>query len=412
MIADPPAESRASYAGWKVVAGSAAGLAFGPSTIAVLSLGLFMRSFEAEFGWSRTQVSIATTIVAFMIVVVSPLQGWLIDRYGARPVILCSIPAFAIGVAGISQLPAVLPIYYLAWVLIPILGVGIFPLSYLRATSSWFQRRLGLALGLANSGVAIGSILIPVIVTYLIQNYGWRQAYMGLSAIVLLFTLPIAWRLVYERDHEQAGTGSEGGSGATFGEIVRTRTYRLLCGAFLLIGVTATALIVHQIPLLIDAGMSPTKAASVQVVFGIFGLIGRLVTGVLLDHLRATRVMVGFILGGAMACGLYAAGTGAETAFVCSALTGLLFGAEFDVLAYVIKKRFGMRSFGKSYGFVFAMFQFGSGCGAALLPMMRDRFGSYSSGLALFTVLLLSAAIIFAFIRDVPVVRSSSEVRA
>ena len=208
MQHDSSTENSARYRGWRVVAASAAALAFGPSTIAVLSLGLFMRSFEQEFGWSRTQVAIATTLVSYMIVLVSPLQGWLIDRHGARRVILCSIPAFGVGICALALLPPVLWVYYAAWIIIPILGIGAFPLSYLKATGGWFSRRLGLALGIANSGVAIGSMLIPLLVGYLIAHYGWRFAWLGLGAIVLLFTLPLAWRFIHDAADAQTSIPS------------------------------------------------------------------------------------------------------------------------------------------------------------------------------------------------------------
>lgn len=389
------------YRGWRVVAGSALALAFGPSTIAVLSLGLFMRSMEHEFGWARTQVAMATTIVSYMIVLTSPIQGWLVDRFGARRVILWSIPAFGAGVAALSQLPPVLWVYYAAWVIIPVLGLGLFPLSYLKIVSSWFERRLGFALGLANSGVAIGSILIPIIVGSLIARYGWREAYLGVGLIVILVTWPVAGWLVHARGTAvPAAAQRVGAEGQPFGVAARTRTYILLSLGYLAVGVTSTSLVVHQIPLLVDGGMSPAKAALVQTTFGVFGLLGRLISGLLLDRFRASRVMIAFVIGGMVACVLYASGAGGNLAFVCSALIGLLFGTEFDVLAFVVKHHFGMRSFGKLYGVVFAMFQFGAGFGAALLPMARDRFGSYSAPLWFFAGLLLVSVFLFAAIRD------------
>jgi MFS family permease len=395
------AETDARYLGWRVVAASAAALAFGPSTIAVLSLGLFMGSFQREFGWPRTEVALATTIVSYVIVVVSPLQGWLIDRFGARRIILWSIPAFGLGVAALSQLQPVHWMYYAAWVAIPFLGVGLFPLGYLKVISGWFDQRLGLALGLANSGVAIGSILIPIIVGLLIHSYGWRQAYIGLGIIVLLFTLPLVWIFVHENgEGPQTPVPRASLVGATFSIAVRTRTFTLLAIGFLLVGVATTAIIVHQVPLLTDAGMSPRKAALVQTVFGIFGLMGRLVAGALLDRFRATRVMIVFVIGGVAACSMYAMGAGGNLAFLCSALIGLLFGTEFDVLAYMIKRHYGMRSFGKIYGVVFAVFQFGAGFGAALLPLARDHFGSYAAGLWVFAALLIGAVATFAGIDD------------
>ena len=395
-------ESAPAYPGWKVVAAAAAALAFGPSTIAVLSLGLFMRSFEAEFGWARTQVALATTIVSYVIVVVSPLQGWLADRFGARRLILASIPAFGLGIMALSLLPPVLWIYYLAWIVIPFLGVGLFPLAYLKVVSGWFSQRLGLALGFANSGVAIGALVIPLLVGFLIDARGWRFAYVGLGLIVLLVTWPLAWAAVRERstDSPAAVAHTPIQTSMTFAAALRTREFVLLSAAYLLVGTATTALIVHQVPLLIDGGMAPSMAVWVQTVFGLFGLIGRLACGLLLDHVRAPRVMIGFILGGIVTCTLYAAGAGGATAFVCSALLGLLFGAEFDVLAYMVKNYFGLVSFGRIYGVIFAMFQFGAGFGAALLPMARDRFGSYSAGLVVFVGLLVLSAVIFALVRD------------
>jgi MFS family permease len=410
MAAQEQAGEGSGYAGWRVVAASALALAFGPSTIAVLSLGLFMRSMEHEFGWPRTQVAMATTIVSWMIVVTSPLQGWLVDRFGARRVILCSIPAFGVGVAALSLLPPVLWVYYAAWVIIPVLGLGLFPLSYLKIVSGWFERRLGFALGLANSGVAIGSILLPIIVGTLIAHYGWRQAYLGIGLIVLLVTWPVAARFVHGRPAAAATQRSAGiaEGGETFAVAARTRTYLLLAVGYLAVGVTSTALIVHQVPLLVDGGMSPARAALVQTTFGVFGLLGRLVSGLLLDRFRASRVMITFVLGGMVACALYALGAGGNVAFVCSALIGLLFGTEFDVLAFVVKHHFGMRSFGKLYGVAFAMFQFGAGFGAALLPIARDRSGSYSAPLWLFAALLLVSAGLFAAIRDVAPARRAA----
>ena len=72
--------------------GSVVGLAFGPSVIAILAISPFIPPIEAEFGWSRVQVSLAATIVSYMVVFVSPLQGFLVDRFGPRKVILTSIP--------------------------------------------------------------------------------------------------------------------------------------------------------------------------------------------------------------------------------------------------------------------------------------------------------------------------------
>lgn len=400
-------EQSLSYPGWRVTAAAAVAIALGPSTIQTFALGLFMRPLQAEYGWTRTEVALATTIVSLMVVVMSPIQGWLTDRFGVRRVVLPSIPAFACAVALLALLPKSLGLYYAAWVLIPMTAVGIFTLSYLKAVSSWFSARLGLALGIANAGTAVGGIVVPLFAGGLMAAYGWRTAAVGLGVLIVAVTLPAAVLFVRERPKDFAGDVPVL-EGTPYGEAVRTPTFALLALVFLLVGATNIALITQQAPLLIDRGMAPLKAAVVMTNFGVFGLLGRLFTGFLLDRFRAPLVMAVFALGGALGCALYASGAGVQFAFVSSALIGLLFGAEFDVLAYIIKAEFGGLAFGKLYGTVFAAFQLGGGLGAAFLAASRDRFGGYGPGLTIFAAFLVAAAVLIQFVRA----RRMSEVEA
>jgi MFS family permease len=379
---------------------SVVGLTFGPSAIAVLGFGVFVRPLEAEFGWTRTQVSLASVIISWMIVLVSPLQGILIDRFGSRPVVLASIPAFAAGIGALYLLPNNLAVFYLMWVIIPILAVGLWPLAYLKAVSTWFERRLGLAIGIANAGIGIGSALVPVIAGSLIAMYGWRSGYLGLAVIALVVTWPIAW--LFLREQHAIGDRKPGAAstappvfGITFKEATRTRTFWLLAGAYFLLGVINTALITQQIPMLIDSGLTPQAAAFVQSVFGIAMMVGRLGTGYVIDRIFAPRVMIVVALGAAAACAMYGVGVSGGMVYVSACLIGLVVGAEFDVLAFMIKRYFGIVAYGKLYGVIFAVFQFGAGIGAAALPMSRGYFGSYTPGLYAFGIILVLSAVVF-----------------
>lgn len=364
-----------------------AGLSFGPSAIAVLGFGVFVRPLEAEFGWTRTQVSLASVIISWMIVSTSPLQGLLIDRFGARAVVLASIPAFAAGVASLYLLPPNLGVFYLMWAIIPVLAVGLWPLAYLRAVSTWFERRLGLAIGIANAGIGIGSALVPLIAGLLIAHYGWRTAYLGLAIVALGVTWPMAFAFLREQAGgvKQAAGEPPAPVGTAFREASRMRPFWMLAGAYFLLGIINTALITQQIPLLIDSGVTPATAAVVQSVFGVAMMVGRLGTSYVNDRVFAPRVMIVVSIGAAVACVLYAAGVEGALVFLCACLIGLVVGAEFDVLAFMIKRYFGMVAYGKLYGVIFAVFQFGAGLGAAALPISRGYFGSYAPGLYAFS---------------------------
>ncbi|WP_454741946.1 MFS transporter [Cupriavidus necator] len=381
------------YGGWPVAIASMIALMFGPSTVAVLSLGIFIRPLEADFGWSRTQIALASTIVSYTVMVISPLQGYLVDRFGARSVMLPCIPLFAMAVGMMYFLPPVPWVYYAAWIAIPAIGIGIFPLSYLRVVSSWFDKRLGLAIGIANAGIGLGGAVLPLILNYLIATHGWRVGYLGMAVLVLLVSFPAVLLFVREKPGTEPRTVRQSAAaGIDFREAVRSRPFLMLAAVFVLLGLINTALIIHQIPLLIDAGLTPQRAAMVQATFGMFVIVGRLATGLLIDFLAAPLVMMVLVLGATVACLFYAFGASGDIVFVCAALLGMVLGAEFDVLSYLLKKYFGMKSFGKLYGIIFAVFQFGAGAGAALLPLMRQASGSYRQGLLLFAVATLVCA--------------------
>src|SRR5215471_15749289 len=167
-------QTEATAPGILTVLGSVVGLAFGPSVIAVLTISAYIQPIEKEFGWTRVQVSLAFTIVAYMSVLTSPLQGLFVDRFGARRVVLTSIPLFALSLAALYFTPKNLLVYYALWALVPVFGLGLWPLGYLKVVSRWFDRKLGLALGVANAGIGLGSTFVPMITGPIIAQYSWR----------------------------------------------------------------------------------------------------------------------------------------------------------------------------------------------------------------------------------------------
>ena len=375
--------------------GSVVGLSFGPSVVAILAISPFIPPIEAEFGWSRVQVSLAATIVSYMVVFVSPLQGFLVDRLGPRKVILTSIPLFALSLASLYWLPDSLPIYYTIWVLIPLFSIGLWPLGYLQAVSQWFEKKLGLALGCANAGIGVGSTIVPLIVAALIAGYDWRTAFLGLAAIVFFVTWPVTFFTIKELSGEEVQATKGSASGTTFRDAIREPVFFMLCAAFFLLGLTATSLVTQQVPLLIEAGWSQTDASFVQALFGFALLFARVFIGFIIDHFFAPRVMQIVSVGGAVSCVLYAMAP--DAGILSALLLGFLLGAEFDVLAFLIKRYFGNVAYGRLYGVIFGVFYLGSGLGIVGLAAIRQAFGSYDAGLFIAAGILLGCVVITAF---------------
>jgi MFS family permease len=390
-VADAEERKAALNIGWKTVGASAFGLAVGPSCLTLLAFGAFIAPLDAEFKWGVPAIALGASIISIMIMILSPVQGILVDRFGGRRVILASIPIFALSLCSMYFLPNNVGVFYLAWIVIPICGLGVWPISYLRSTAGWFDRKLGLALGFANAGIGVGTMLVPLISGYLIQRYGWREAYLGLG--LLAFTAwPVAYLLLSDPVQSRGGVAFDGD---TLREAAGTRPFWIAAVAFLLLGLFTTSLIVHQVKIMIDAGIAPSVATTIPAAFGLALIFGRLITGWLLDRYRAATIMAILLMGGVVATVIFARGPDIPEAIIAVALVGAITGAEFDVLSYIIPRYHGRRAFGQIYGALFAIFQLSSAIGTIALGASRGAFGSYGPAMYALSAVCVVASLMF-----------------
>jgi MFS family permease len=394
------------YPGWLTVMASIIGLALGPSTLLVFCFGTFVTPLSHAFGWSVASISVGATILTIMSTVTSVLQGQLVDRFGGRRLALISIPAMSLGVAALSLLPANLAVFYAACVIIPLAAVGTWPISYLQITASWFEKRLGLAMGLANSGIGIGAACLPPLATYLIAHAGWRNTYAWLGAGACALTWPVAIRFLRESQRAPAPAGEKESrperqefSRAALLSACRTRAFGMLLLAFLLLGPASATAIVHQSRVLLDLGMSAAHVGWVQGLMGGALIVGRLGTGWLLDRVSPSIVMTACCLAASAAFALLAAGAPSGTAYASAVVIGFVVGAEFDVLSVVVARYFGRVAFGTIYGTIFAAFQVSSAVSMVLVGMARVHFGSYVPALWAVTATTIACALCFVVLR-------------
>jgi MFS family permease len=389
--------SEASTSGILTTLGATVGLAFGPSVISTLTSGLYIPQIEKEFGWTRADVSFAFTIVAYMVVLMSPLQGFLVDRFGPRRVILTSIPLFGVSLAALYFTPPNQLVYYVLWGLTPVLGVGLWPIAYLQAVTPWFDRKLGLSLGCANAGIGLGSTLLPILVIGpMIAHYNWRYALLALAGLVVFVSWPIVAFCLREPSATDAVAvklrAAKRSFGIPFDQAMRDRTFVLLNVVFLLLGLTATSISSQQVALLRDAGWNAAETTTLATTFGLGLLFARVAVGFVIDHVFAPRVMMTVSIGGAVACLLYA--THPELGYISALLVGFLLGAEFDVLAFLIKRYYGSVAYGRIYGVIFGVFYLGSGIGINAFARLHDAYGNYHAALYAAAGVLTASAVL------------------
>jgi MFS family permease len=392
------------FYGWWVVVAAGIGLAmhFGP--IIVATFGVFLKPLSQEFGWNRAQISLAFSLATLGVTLAVPFIGRLVDRFGARRVILPAVLLFGLSVLSLSFLSAPLWHFYAIYLLMGVVGSGTTPVPYAKVLSRWFDRQRGLALGLAVAGSAIGATFMPAVAQALIAAVGWRHAYVLLSLMAMGVTIAVVGLLLKEtpqlmglapdgevvghagvakpRDHE---------GGLSFQEARRTRTFWLMVGAFFLMSVSFHGYIVHLVPLLTDRGLSAQSAALTASLAGGSALIGRVGIGYLLDRFFAPSVAVWFFGGFALGIFLLWGGALGGLVFVAVVLVGLGVGAELDVMPYLVSRYFGLRAFGEIYSYTFAIFTLGGVVGPPLMGAGFDATGSYSVVLGTFVVAALTA---------------------
>jgi predicted MFS family arabinose efflux permease len=147
--------------------------------------------------------------------------------------------------------------------------------------------------------------------------------------------------------------------------------------------------------MLMDSGLSPQQAGGVAGMLGITIIVGRLCVGALVDRFPAAYVGMSFLILPAIACLLLTHGAPIPAAL----LIGLAAGAEVDLLAYLVSRRFGMRNYGQIYGCQHALFSIGAGIGPVLLGAAHDRMGSYMGALNVDAVMILAGALVIGSLR-------------
>src|SRR5262245_29463662 len=198
-------ESDVSYYGWRVVLAACLGVMAGFGSLFVYTFSVFVKPLAATFGWSREAISTGFAIAAVALGIISPLLGRWIDRFGPRRIILICMAVFGCAIASLALLRSGLWQFYLTCLVLGIVGNGAAHLAYSRSISTWFQRRLGVALAIVMVGAGLGAMILPVVAQAVLSRAGWRAAYASLGGLALLLGLPLSWRYIRER----TGIGQE-----------------------------------------------------------------------------------------------------------------------------------------------------------------------------------------------------------
>lgn len=413
------------FYGWWIVLVSAVGMFMGYGAIISFTFGVFSNPVAQEFGWTRTQVSLAYSLSLLVYCVATPVLGRHIDRIGARKIILPSILVFGLCLISFQILAGNLWHFYAIYILMGLAGGGNSLVPYAGVISHWFDKRRGLALGLAAIGVGLSTFVMPSLAHALIAAAGWRGAYTILGLMVIAVTIPVVGFFLVEKPQlmgllpdgaaaplHQVQTDREHPQGMTSLEALRTGTFWLLFVSFLLIGISVVGCLIHLVPMLTDRGISARTAAFATSVLGGAVILGRILSGYLLDRLFAAYVATVFFLGAAGGILVLWIGSGGPWVFVAAFLIGMGMGAENDIIAYVVSRYFGLRAYSEIYGYVLISFAMGGIIGPFMMGVGFDQTGSYRLILGVFLVATVTGALMMTRLGPYRVWKPAPEVAA
>src|SRR6476661_4998028 len=177
---------------WWIVFAMVLGLMVGAGTVIHYALGPLIKELSGEYGWSRSTVSggISCAFIGASISFVS--FGILVDRWGPRPAGLLSVGLMTLPLLALTQLTAPWH-FYLAMLAFGTFAGGATATPYVKAIAARFEERRGLAMGIGAAGVGLGGILVPQYMHFVMDDYGWRTAIVGMAVLVVVVSVPAVW---------------------------------------------------------------------------------------------------------------------------------------------------------------------------------------------------------------------------
>jgi len=387
-------------ANWPVLLVGFSCLFFGFSAPAFALPFLFAEVIE-EFGWTREQATLLASAKYLTGAVSALLVGRFLDLTGVRTALLVTIGLGGAGLLSFLWVPNLVA-YYIVGALMGLAGPGAM-VAVKVMVSRTFHASQGTATGVALLGTSLGSVVVPLVISFLIAAVGWRVAFAGLSAGIWLIAMPM---LLFAFPAAARGSGANPvqamPSGAVVehrtglkevGKLARGKSFWILGTALFTAAVVDQAFIQHQVLILNDLNMSRETAALAISAIGLAGIVFRVVIGNLLDSTSNKGLSALYcILGISSLIAFYLVNPFLLMIFVVLRAAG--HAAVLLDTTVMTKHVFGLQNFGTMVGVYTAMISLGFALGPWIMGRLYDMYGNYHAAFILFAVLPLVAALL------------------
>ena len=378
---------------WSALLGCFIGMSVATPAILLQPMGLFLKPVTVEFGWSRTEFSVILSVAALFNALIMPVAGYLVDRFGARRTAAVGTTLGCCTYAMLSSASSYSGFITLTALTVTTGNLASYP-AFMGLAQRWFDKRLGLALAITSTGLAVGVAGFSYLITMTTRLHGWRTAVLTVSLVAFVLGIVNLLMLVRENDGpipdaERRDEVVRVDDGLSLAQALRIRDFWLYTASFSLIILAVVGCNFHLPALLSDHGASPRVIASVVAIGAAGSVFGRLFTGIMLDRFPVLGVAGVFLLG--QVIGFLILLDGLRWALPAGFLLGAIQGAEIDVMGYVLVRRFGRLAYSRIVGTCFGITLIGAIIGPIVMAAIFDRTRSYDIGLMVFPVFPVAA---------------------
>ncbi|HEY7943319.1 MAG: MFS transporter [Burkholderiales bacterium] len=346
---------------------------------------------QTEFGVARAAASLPYTTTMIGFGVGGLLMGRLADRFGVMVPLLIGAVSLGLGFVGAGMAGSIWTFALVHGLLIGLFGSSAMFAPLIADTSLWFTRRRGIAVAICASGNYLAGAIWPPVVQHFVAGHGWRATYIGIGVFCALSLSALA--LLMRRKPPAAAPDSAARK-RSYATVAPTRNaaslarpfglspgaaQALLCVAGLACCVAMSMPQVHIVAYCGDLGYGVARGAQMLAVMLGFGIVSRLLSGVICDRIGGLRTL---LLGSALqgvALLLFLPFDGLVSLYVISALFGLFQGGIVPSYAIIIREHFPASEAGARVGTVLMFTLFGMALGGWMSGKVFDLTGSYQA---------------------------------
>ena len=380
---------------WQQMLAACVGIGFG-SSIAHYTLSLFGPALLKEFGWTKAEFALIGSVPLATVFLV-PFAGRFTDRFGTRLAAIIGFTALPLGFLAFTFMSGNIVEFFAIWIVQHLFAILTTSLVFCRIVVERFDTARGIALSVLMTSPPLIGALAPPLLGGVIEEHGWRAGYYALAAATTVGGLIAILTMGRDRRTARPARADVQLTRGEFFALFRSPMLLLILGGMLLVNIPQVFAQSQIKIVVLDRGVADWAATMMVSAYAIGVIVGRFLTGLALDRISANLVSA-MVLGLPAIGYLVFASPTVSVALLTAAVAviGLAQGAEGDIGAYLVSRRFELKVYSMLQSLVTAMIVVGSSVGSLVLSATLHGTDDFRPFLLIAAVATILGAALFA----------------